>query len=86
MKKLLLLGMMTALFFNGLSMSVGAAVNACGHPSSDVKYYAEEISSKCGIHANCTYTQYYSVTETICTVCGATLSKERTDRGNSHRY
>lgn len=29
MKKLVILGMMAALFFNGLTMSVGAAVNVC---------------------------------------------------------
>ena len=74
-RKLAIFGMAGVLLFSGISVS--AATNVCGHPSTTtytgtVNKYPET----CKEHANCTKYKVYGYKAVVCHSCGVTFHYE----------
>lgn len=74
-RKLAFLGLAGVLLFSGISVS--AATNACGHPSTTTYYATENRNYRdCTEHPNCRKYEVHGIKAVVCHYCGVTIHSE----------
>ena len=74
-RKLAIFGLAGVLLFSGISVS--AATNGCGHPSTTTYYATENRNPKtCREHENCTKYEVHSIKAVVCHYCFVTIYEE----------